>query len=201
MLVVGLTGGIGSGKSTFAALLLERGAQIIDADLLGRDALKPGRPAWHSVVDQFGDEILVPGALEIDRQRLARVVFGDRGKLQALNVIVHPVIMKGIADQLDHLANTDDVVVIDAALIVETGLKGVVDVLIVVTADDEARRDRLIAERGMDARDIDARIASQTPQERLVAEADIVVNNDGSIEELADEADRVWADLSRRAEK
>jgi len=100
MLLVGLTGGIGSGKSTFAALLAERGAQIIDADLLGREALKPGEPAWHSVVDQFGDDVLVPGTMDIDRKRLAAIVFGNQASLAALNAIVHPVIMAEIADRL-----------------------------------------------------------------------------------------------------
>src|SRR5918992_2352219 len=99
MLVVGLTGGIGAGKSTLAALLAEEGARVIDADALGREALQPGRPAWHSVVAQFGDEILAANSMDIDRKRLAAVVFGDPRKLAALNAIVHPVIFKGIADK------------------------------------------------------------------------------------------------------
>ncbi len=104
MFVVGLTGGIGSGKTTFASLLSERGAQIVDADALGRDALRPDRPAWHSVVSQFGDEILQANSLEIDRKRLAAIVFNEPHKLAALNAIVHPVIIEAIADHLERLA-------------------------------------------------------------------------------------------------
>src|SRR5688572_23555692 len=180
MFVVGLTGGIGTGKTTFAALLAERGAQIIDADQLGRDALRPGEPAWHSVVDQFGDEILVAGSMDVDRKRLADIVFNDRDKLAALNAIVHPVIFRGIADSLDRLRSTDSVVVLDAALIVELGLAGSLDKTIVVTADRQARTDRLIASRDMSPIEIEARIRAQASVEELIENADIVVKNTGS---------------------
>lgn len=199
MFTVGLTGGIGSGKSTFAALLAERGAQVIDADQLGRDALKPGRYAWQAVVDSFGDEILVPGTMEIDRQRLANIVFGDRNKLAALNAITHPVIARGIADHMERLAGTDEIVVIDAALIVELGLDKACDAVIVVDAGAESRKSRLVSSRRMDPKDAQARMASQARPEDLMAKADIVVHNDGSIEDLAAEADRVWAELQKRA--
>jgi dephospho-CoA kinase len=194
LLVVGLTGGIGSGKSAFAALLAERGAQVIDADAYGHEALRPGKPSWHSVVDQFGDEILVPGTMDIDRQMLARIVFSDPDKLAALNAIVHPVIFGRIADALERLANTDEVVVVDAALIVDTGVYKALDALIVVRCDDRVRRERL-AERGMALEDVEARMAAQPPVEVLEQRADIVVDNDGTMEELAAEAERVWAEL------
>jgi dephospho-CoA kinase len=197
--LVGLTGGIGSGKTTFAALLAERGAQIIDADLLGRDALKPGRPAWHSVVDTFGDEILVPNTMDIDRKALAEIVFNDRAKLAALNAIVHPVIVAGIADQLERLRNTDSVVILDAALIVELGLGGSLDTTIVVVTDRKEREQRLVRDRGMSIADIGARIAAQATDDDLIAKADVVVRNDGSLERLASEADRVWGLLEERA--
>lgn len=199
MYTVGLTGGIGSGKSTFAALLAERGAQIIDADQLGRDALKPGRKAWQEAVDSFGDEILVPGTLEIDRQRLATIVFQDANKLAALNAITHPVIARGIADDLERLAATDEVVVVDAALIVELGLDKALNALIVVDASAESRKARLVASRRMDPRDVQARMASQSRPEELIEKADIVVHNDGTIEDLVAEADRVWSELQKRA--
>ena len=197
MLVVGLTGGIGSGKSTFAALLAERGAQVIDADLLGRDALRPGAPAWHSVVDQFGDEILVEHSMEIDRARLAEIVFNDPKKLAALNAIVHPVIFKGVADRLERLGATDNIVVLDAALILETGLDEAVDVLIVVVSEERARERRLTATRGMKIADVRARIASQGNPASLEERADLVVHNDGSLDDLAVEADRAWKELDR----
>ncbi len=200
MLVVGLTGGIGSGKSTVAALLAERGAQVIDADSLGRDALRPDQPAWHSVVGQFGDEVLSAGSMEIDRKRLAGIVFGDARKLAALNAIVHPVIFKGIADSLERLAESDAIVVLDAALILEVGLQESVDVLVAVVADDELRRQRLARDRGMTISDIRARMASQISTDELISRADLVVRNDGSLEHLAEAADRIWPELVRRRE-
>ena len=201
MLFTGVTGGIGAGKSTFVSLLVERGAQVIDADLLARDALKPDEPAWHSVVDQFGDDILSPGSMEIDRAQLARVVFNDRNKLAALNAITHPVIFARIADDLERLRNTESVVILDAAIIVETGLHENMDVLIAVVADREVRRGRLSTRRGMSMDDIDARMAAQIDQAELEKLADIVVRNDGDLEALAAEADRVWVELERLREQ
>lgn len=198
MLVVGLTGGIGSGKSTFAALLAERGAQVIDADLLGRDALRPGEPAWHSVVDTFGDEVLVEGTMNIDRKRLAGIVFNDKTKLAALNAIVHPIIMRGIADRLERLRDTDEFVILDAALIVELGLAEAVDLVVVVTADVDHRRRRLAELRGMAHDDIMARIGAQASEEELMGRADLVVRNNGDLAALGAEADRIWAELERR---
>ena len=199
MHVVGLTGGIGSGKSTFAALLAERGAQIIDADALGRDALRTGATAWQAVVSSFGDEILTPHTLEIDRKRLAGIVFNSKEKLATLNAIVHPVIMRGIADHLERLSSTDAIVVLDAALMIDLGLDRLVDTVIVVTARDELRRARLVEGRGMTPGDVDARIRAQVPTERLIEKADIVVRNDGRVEHLAREADRVYRLLEESA--
>jgi dephospho-CoA kinase len=198
MLVAGLTGGIGSGKSTFAALLAERGAEVINADALGRAALDPGEPAWHSTVDQFGDDILVATGLDIDRKRLASIVFNDPSKLAALNAIVHPVITRGIADTLEALSGTDEIVILDAALIVELGLDQGLDALIVVTAPEKERRRRLSRSRHMTDEDITARMGAQSSEEDLIARADIVVRNGGTPEALAEEADRVWEELQSR---
>lgn len=197
MFLVGLTGGIGSGKSTFGALLVERGAQIIDADALGRDALRPSTSAWHSVVDQFGDEILAAHSMEIDRKRLAAVVFDDPHKLAALNAIVHPVVFAGIADALEKLRRTDEVVVLDAALIVETGLDKNLDALVVVSADEEVRRKRLLKDRGMTFEQSTARMRAQQDPDELRARGDFVVENNGDLDALVKEADRVWAELQR----
>ena len=199
MYVVGLTGGIGSGKSTFAALLAERGARLVDADRLGREALHPGQPAWHSVVDQFGDEILVEGTMDIDRRRLAEIVFGDAGKLTALNAIVHPVILAGIADRLESYRGTDDVVVVDAALIVELGLDSSMDALVVLDASPRIRKQRLVRDRRMDPMDVEARMAAQMSRDELLSRADFVVQNDGTLEGLEREADRIWDELRKRA--
>lgn len=199
MLVVGLTGGIGAGKSTFAALLAERGAHVIDADRLGHDALRPGRPAWHSVVDQFGDEILVPGSMEIDRTRLAEIVFGDRDKLAALNAIVHPRILKAIADDLEARAGSDEIVVIDAALLREVGLVDAVDTVIVLQAARGTRKGRLTRARGLRLGDVEARMEAQGDPDAGVRPHDIVVKNDGTLDALSAEADRVWRELQARA--
>jgi dephospho-CoA kinase len=198
MLVVGLTGGIGSGKSTLAELLSERGAVVIDADSLGHQALAPGEPTWHSVVDQFGDGILAAGSMEIDRKALGRIVFADPAKRAALNAITHPFILRRIADSLEAFENTSEIVVLDAALIVELGLSETLDAVVVVASDIEVRRARLMTDRGMTSDAVDARIAAQARPEDLFAKADIVVTNDGSIADLTAEADRVWAELQER---
>lgn len=172
---------------------------MIDADLLGRDALKPGEPAWHSVVDQFGDEILGAASMDIDRKRLAAIVFEDPRKLAALNAIVHPVIVAGIADQLERLGKTDAIAVLDAALIVEMGLDDALELVVVVIADEKRRRARLVSNRGMTDQDITGRMAAQASAEELTDRADIVVRNNGDLDALAAEADRVWRELSERA--
>ena len=197
MLLVGVTGGIGSGKSLFSALLAERGAQVIDADTYARESMRPGQPAWHSVIAQFGRELLIPQSMEIDRQALAEVVFYDDDKLAALNAIVHPILFSAIADSVERLSQTDEIVVIDAAILVETGMDKNLDTLIVVHTDESLRRGRL-KKRGMSPADIEARMSSQASPVELLAKADIVVCNNGSLDELVREADRVWGDLSSR---
>ena len=196
MLTVGLTGGIGSGKSTFAGLLARRGAQVVDADAIGRTALEPGQQAWHSVVDTFGDEVLAPG-MKIDRARLAEIVFANPKALAALNAIVHPVIVSRIAETLEMLRGTDEIVIIDAALIVEIGLSDALDVLVVIDAPEEVRRKRLADERQMSIEDINARMRAQTDSAELLGRADIVVRNKGSLDDLDREAQRVWEELNR----
>lgn len=199
MLVVGVTGGIGAGKSTFAALLAERGAHVIDADVLGREALAPGSPAWRAVVEHFGNGVLVAGSLDIDRTRLAAIVFSDPSKLAVLNAVTHPVILGGIADELEVLRGTDTIVVLDAALVVDLGLRDIVDVVVVVSSSVDNRRERLMATRGMTRDDVTARMSAQATEEELHAAADILVENDGTKGALAREADRVWAELKSPA--
>lgn len=201
MLVAGLTGGIGSGKSTFAAFLAERGAHIIDADQIGRGALRPGTRSWHSVVDQFGDEILAASSLEIDRRRLAAIVFAERSKLAALNAIVHPVLFEEIAKRLEALRDTDAVAVLDAALIIEAGLEDVIDVLVVVIADQFQRTERLVDTRGMTLEEVAARMANQSPPGTLRERADFVVTNNGTLEDLARQADDIWTKLAARVQR
>lgn len=195
MLVVGLTGGIGSGKSTLGALLAVRGAHLIDADELGRLALEPGQHAWHAVVGQFGKEILIPGTMVLDRRRLADMVFADTHKLAVLNEIVHPVILARIADVLESLEGTDSIVVIDAALLYEIGLAEAVGRLIVVVTESDIRIERLMRDRDMTQEEVQARIDAQADSSEAAAKADFVVRNDWTIEKLEAEAQRLWEHL------
>jgi dephospho-CoA kinase len=201
MFVVGLTGGIGSGKSTFAALLVEKGAQVIDADQLGHDALNPGEPSWDAIVETFGSRVLAEGSLEIDRSLLADIVFDDEEKLAALNQIVHPVIFDKVADRLDSLRGSDAIVILDAALILEMGFDRSCDLVLVVTAPEELRAHRLRRDRRMTTSDIQARMRRQMSTEERVQRADIVVENSGTLEDLAGEAQRIWGELLERASK
>jgi dephospho-CoA kinase len=197
-LLVGLTGGIGSGKSTLAALLAERGAVVIDADVLGHSALAPGEPAWKAAVEHFGDEILAAGSMDIDRKRLARIVFEDPARLAVLNAITHPVIVRSIADRIEAKRGTDAIVVLDAALVVELGLAGSLDLVVVVMTSRAARTARLMKERDMTRAAVDARMKAQASPEELEERADIIVTNDGTLEHLSVEADRLWATLQER---
>jgi dephospho-CoA kinase len=193
MRYVGLTGGIGSGKSTVARLLAERGAVVLDADALARDAVAPGTPGFDAVVARFGSGfVTAEGAL--DRAALAALVFNDPDERAALEAIIHPIVGLGIAQGLAAHTGTDDVVVLDSPLLIETGAHHDCDVLVVVTAPDEVRVDRLVA-RGMDPQDVRARIRAQLPLADKAALADVVVDNAGSLEALTEQVDRLWRDL------
>jgi dephospho-CoA kinase len=190
MRYVGLTGGIGSGKSTVGRLLADRGAVVVDADALARDAVAPGTPGFDAVVAHFGSAVLKPDG-SLDRPALARVVFADPDERANLEAVVHPVVRLRIAEVLAAHAGTDDVVVLDSPLLIETGAHADCDVVMVVTAPDDARVDRLVA-RGMDVADVRARIAAQMPLADKAALADVVVDNAGSPEDLAAEVGRLW---------
>lgn len=195
MLLVGLTGGIGSGKSTVSAMLAERGAEIIDADHIAREVVMPGRDAWCKIRDHFGPGVLFADG-SIDRQALADIVFGDKSKLALLNEITHPAIFKRIADRLEAAKDRDVIVVLDAALLIETGLAQRVDVLVVTHSPKEVQVDRLAA-MGMPAAQANARIAAQAAPEERLARADIVIDNTGSLEDLGRRVDEVWKELER----
>jgi dephospho-CoA kinase len=197
VLLVGLTGGIGSGKSTVAGMLAERGAVVIDADRLARHAVAPGTAGFDAVKDRFGDAVIAPdGAL--DRAALARIVFADDEARSALEAIVHPEVQRRIAQTVAAHAETDDVVVVDSPLLIETGAHEGFEVVVVVTAPIDERVARLAA-RGMSEEDVLARDAAQMPLEEKAALADVVVDNDGSLDDLEGKVDRLWADLSERA--
>ena len=191
MLRIGLTGGIGSGKSTVAALLAERGARVVDADRVAREVVEPGTPGLAAVVAEFGTGVLAPdGAL--DRAALAAIVFGDPAARARLDGIVHPLV-RARAAELVAAAPADAVVVQDVPLLVETGQAGSYDLVIVVEADPATRVARL-AGRGLSADDARARMASQATDEERRAVADVVLRNDGDRAALAAQVDRFWTE-------
>jgi dephospho-CoA kinase len=196
MLLVGLTGGIASGKSTVSAMLAERGAEVIDADHIARQVVMPGTPAWCKLRDHFGPGVLHPDG-QLDRQALADIVFADKSKLALLNEITHPAIFARIADRLEAHHGQDVVVVLDAALLIEAGLAQGVDVVIVVHSPREIQVERL-ASKGVGQTDARNRIASQLEPEKRLARADIVIDNSGTLEDLGRQVDKIWEELQAR---
>jgi dephospho-CoA kinase len=196
MLLVGLTGGLGAGKSTVAHLLAERGAVVVDADELAHRALEPGTPGFEQVCDLFGRDILDRRG-RIDRRELAERVFADEEKRRALESITHPEVFRLLAETVEAHRGTDAVVVFDAPLIIETGFHEVVDVLVVVTAPQEAQIERAVRDRGMSEEEARARIEAQVDEARRRELADVVVRNDGHLEQLRSRVDDLWAELDR----
>jgi dephospho-CoA kinase len=197
VLLVGLTGGIASGKSTVSAMLAERGAEIIDADLIARQVVMPGERAWHKILEHFGTGVFLPDG-RVDRQKLADLVFADQAKLTVLNEITHPDIFARVAERLEACRDHEVVVVLDAALLIETGLADRTDVVVVVDAGDEEEQVRRLTAKGIQERDARARLAAQLPSEKRLARADLVVENTGTLEELTVRVDQVWDELQRR---
>ena len=193
--VVGLTGGIGSGKSTVAAMLGSLGAFVVDCDGLGRRVIEPHGRAYARVVDRFGPDIVRDDG-HIDRGALAAIVFRDEAELAALNAISHPAIDAEIADRIAD-APMDQMVVLDMAVLVETDLgAGQYDTVVVVEAPLTVRLARLVR-RGMTEDDARARIASQASDEQRREVADFVIDNGGDIDDLRDEVTTLWDALTR----
>ncbi|HET7308736.1 MAG TPA: dephospho-CoA kinase [Actinomycetota bacterium] len=198
MLLVGLTGGIGSGKSTVARLLEKRGAVVFDADLLAREAVEPGTPGHAAVIERFGADVLAPGG-ELDREALASIVFADPAARRDLEQIVHPEVRRLFAEGSEVYRDTDRVVVFSAPLLVETGMHTAFEVLVVVSATVATQIERLMRQRGMSEPSIRARIDAQAPLEDKAAAADFLVDNEGSLDELESQVEQLWNDLSTRA--
>jgi dephospho-CoA kinase len=191
---VGLTGGIGSGKSTVARRLAALGALVIDSDVLAREVVEPGTPGLAAIRAAFGPDVIKRDG-SLDRPALGRIVFADRGRLDELNAIVHPLVRERAA-VIMHEARPSAVVVQDVPLLVETDYTGSFDLVVVVDASDEARIARLAAERGMTAEDVRARMGAQASREERLAAADVVLDNSGSREHLLAQVDRLWQQLS-----
>ncbi len=197
MLMVGLTGGIGAGKSEVAKRLAELGAVVIDADRLAREAVAPGTDGLAEVVAEFGPRVLGPnGAL--DRPALGRLVFGDEVARRRLEAIIHPRV-RARTGEMVAAAPPDAVVVNDVPLLVEAGLAGAYDIVIVVLADETTRVRRLVEGRGMAADEARARIAAQATDEQRRAVADVVLSNDGSVDDLREQVDALWRERLRPA--
>ncbi|MEU1022048.1 dephospho-CoA kinase [Streptomyces sp. NPDC005904] len=197
MLKVGLTGGIGAGKSEVSRLLVASGAVLIDADKIAREVVAPGTPGLAAVVEAFGRGILAPDG-SLDRPALGALVFADPQQLAVLNSIVHPLVGARSAE-LERSAPPDAVVVHDVPLLTENGLAPLYDVVVVVDASPETQLDRLVRLRGMSEEDARARMAAQATREKRLEIADVVIDNDGPLEGLRERVDAVWADLVRRA--
>ncbi|MFJ9177796.1 dephospho-CoA kinase [Streptomyces sp. NPDC102360] len=197
MLKVGLTGGIGAGKSEVSRLLVERGAVLIDADKIAREVVEPGTDGLAAVVEAFGDGVLAPDG-SLDRPKLGSVVFADADKLATLNKIVHPLVGTRSAE-LEATAGADSVVIHDVPLLTENGLAPLYDLVIVVDASPETQLDRLTRLRGMSEEDARARMSAQATREKRLEIADIVIDNDVPLERLRERVDEVWAELARRA--
>jgi dephospho-CoA kinase len=205
VLVVGLTGGIGSGKSTVSAMLADHGAVVIDADAITRELQEPGTEVFNAMVKRFGRQIVAEDG-SLDRQAVADVVFHDADALADLNALVHPAVGTEIATRLAAAADapvppgaTAPIVVLDVPLLVETGRSDMAAVVVVDT-HPETQLQRLVDQRGLDATDASARMARQASREQRLERADQVIDNTADLDHLRRETDRVWSwlcDLQR----
>lgn len=199
-MIVGLTGGIASGKSTVARMLLEHGAVLVDCDVLAHQALKPGQAAYDEVIAAFGPRIVLPGG-EIDRARLGEVVFSDAQARRRLEGIVHPAVLRMAATEIEtYQTQGHRVIILDAPLLIEAGLLQWVQRLIVVFADEEVQAQRLMARNGLGEEEAKRRIASQMPLSEKVKLADYVIDNSGGVGATTAQVDKVWEDILNHAE-
>ena len=193
MLLIGLTGGIGSGKSTVSAHLAARGAVIIDADAITRELQQPGTDVLAAMVERFGEGILAPDGT-LDRPVVADLVFNDAKALRDLGAIVHPAVGVEIARRLEAEASTDHLVVLDVPLLVESGRDDMA-ALVVVDVDPEVAVARLVEHRGMREPDVRARMARQATRAERLAKADLVIDNSGTEAALVEQIDELWPRL------
>ncbi|MGO9856360.1 MAG: dephospho-CoA kinase [Acidimicrobiales bacterium] len=192
MLAVGLTGGIGSGKSAVADLLVERGAVLIDADQVARDVVAPGGPAYQPLVDRFGPGILAPDGT-VDRKALAAVAFADEETRLELNAITHPAIGVAMIEARRALEDTDHIVILAIPLLTAVHRDTVgLDEVVVVDCPTDVALERLVAQRGFDRADAEARIRSQISREERRKEADYVVDNSGDLSMLEAAVAELW---------
>ncbi|MCY0917632.1 dephospho-CoA kinase [Streptomyces sp. H27-G5] len=197
MLKVGLTGGIGAGKSEVSRLLAGYGAVVVDADRIAREVVEPGTPGLAAVVAAFGESVLAPDGT-LDRPRLGSLVFTDAEKLRTLNAIVHPLVGARSAE-LEGAAGADAIVVHDVPLLTENGLAPLYDLVVVVDASPDTQLARLTARRGMTEDEARSRMAAQATREQRLAIATLVIDNDGPLEALEPQVRKMWDELTARA--
>ncbi|WP_433548173.1 dephospho-CoA kinase [Streptomyces sp. CA-294286] len=197
MLKVGLTGGIGAGKSEVSRLLASYGAVVVDADKIAREVVEPGTPGLDAVVAAFGEGVLAADGT-LDRPALGAIVFADPKKLKILNGIVHPLVGARSAE-LERAAPADAVVVHDVPLLTENGLAPLYDLVVVVDASPDTQLDRLVRLRGTSEVDARGRMAAQATREQRLAVADLVIDNDGPLEALEPQVRKMWRQLEERA--
>jgi dephospho-CoA kinase len=196
MRLIGLTGNIASGKSSVADMFAERGATIIDADVLARDAVTKGSPALQAIVSRWGTEILDPDG-NLDRAALRHRVFQNQSDLDALNAIVHPEVQRRRSQEVAAArARGDRVVVCVIPLLFERHLADDFDTIVLVDAPRSVRLDRIVRDRGIDEAEAMEMIASQMPADLKRARADYVIENAGTREQLESEVDRVWQEIA-----
>jgi len=192
MKVIGLTGGIGSGKSTVSQLLHELGAVVLDADKVGHEAYQPNTETWLEVVSAFGRQILTSSG-EIDRRVLSQIVFSDPESLARLNQIVHPRMYEMMKNQIDEFRRQRvKVVVLEAAILLEAGWTPLVDEVWVTVAPEQEVVKRTVERNGSSEEQVIARIRSQLSSEERAGRADVIINNDGSIDELKVKIKELW---------
>ena len=194
---VGLTGGIASGKSTVSSMLAEKGAVIIDADLVAREVVEPGTIGLEKIVEKFGKEVLLSDGT-LDRPALADIVFQDAEANMALRAITYPEIGRTIAEGVQANLDTDNIVILDAAMLVESGWQGL-GTLIVVAAAAEVQIERMTRDREMTEKEATARLSSQAPLSEKLAKADIVIWNNNDLDILRQRVDEVWEELQQIA--
>lgn len=195
MRIVGLTGNIAAGKSAVAARLAELGALIIDADILAREAVEPGRPALAAIVGRWGNDVLRPDG-SLDRAALRRIVFSDPAERAALDAIVHPAVDRLRIAAIETARRRGETLVIcDIPLLFEAGLEHKVDIVVLVDAPVELRRARLINDRTLPPEEADAMIAAQMPSAEKRARADQIIDNDGTLEQLDERVAALWQSL------
>jgi dephospho-CoA kinase len=200
MITIGLTGGIGSGKSLVARMLAEKGVALLNADEVGHKSYRKGTPVYDRLLASFGREILDEDG-EIDRGKLGQRVFADPRERERLNAIVWPEMARMMAQELDALRSLGNAVtVLEAAVLIEAGWRPLADEVWVVLASPRVTRQRLVETKGMSLEQADARIRSQLSNEERRRHADVVIENNGTVEELRQRIEELWRDLQRRIE-